>query len=172
MSGQGSTREGRLGGGRQPELYLPRPFPRDGTLQKLPPEDTLTPGIISMLAVGLHSRLTHLHLTANPKTQGQEHFTHRLIPSCRPQTSAANTHPPQRSPTGFLGHTSHFMPHPEHTFKWTPVLCHINTQTFSISFVLQEIGTLRWDPSHLSGSATHSQIFKLHLADKTPYPNP
>lgn len=38
---------GREAGGCQLELHLPRLFPRDGTLQKLPPEDTLTPCAVS-----------------------------------------------------------------------------------------------------------------------------
>lgn len=36
------TREGRLEG-QHLELCAPRPFPRDGIFQKLPPEDALTP---------------------------------------------------------------------------------------------------------------------------------
>lgn len=58
------------------------------------------------------------------------------------------------------------MPYPEYTFRWTPVWCHINIQTFSVSFVLQEMGTLFWDPSHLSHR--HKSILILHFADKSP----
>lgn len=124
MSGQGSTREGK-GGWRDnnQEFHNPRAFPRDGLLQKLPPEDTLTPCAVPnacrRTAQPAHSPAPHLRLSGAERGTHVP-LTHALIPSRRPHASVANTHVPQRSPTGFLGHTSHLMPHPEHTLSWTP----------------------------------------------------
>lgn len=152
MSGEGNTREGRLEG-QHLELCVPRPFPGDGIFQKLPPEDALTPCAVFNAC----HRTPQLARSPAPYLKLPEPGTRRTLPTyfhfilCyRPQTCFQYTFFLQRSPTGFLGHTSHHMPYSGHTFRWTPVLCHINIQIFSISFVLQEMGTLFWDPAHLS----------------------
>lgn len=86
MSGEGNTREGRLKG-QHLELCAPGPFPEYGIFQKLP-EDALTPCAVFNLAIGLHSPLTHLHLTSNSQKQVHDvHFPYSdCIPCYRPQT--------------------------------------------------------------------------------------
>lgn len=95
MSGQGNTREGRLEGQRL-ELCAPRPFPGNGILQKLPPEDALSPCAVSNACHRTprraHSLAPYFKLPdTEPSTQCTLHTYSHFIPSYRPQTCCQYT---------------------------------------------------------------------------------
>lgn len=157
MSGQGNTREGRLEGQRL-ELCAPRRFPGNGILQKLPPEDALTPCAVSnachQTPRRAHSLAPYFKLPdTEPGTQCTLHTYSHFIPSYRPQTCCQYT---SFTTVTYRIPWSHVTPRTYIQLD-TRFVSHKQTYRLSQSPSFFKGWTLFfWDRSHLSSSVTHT----------------